>query len=739
MPRWLWPVGLAPLVFAAAVELAILATPLLEGLTSALPPSVEFVDRGGQPFRLMLADERRFSQPACLAEISPALLDATLSAEDKRFRHHPGVDPLATLRAIGQRRSGHAISGASTISQQLIKLVEPGPRTLARKLREIWLALKLEQTWSKDRILIAYLNRLEYGHLRVGIAAASQFYFGKTPADLSPAEAAFLAGLPRAPSRLDPYSDLAAARARQQWVLGRMRANQRLDAAAYERARSEPLKLQPPTRQFQAPHFVDLLLRRKGLSVPADGVVRTTLDLELNRFIEEALARNLAAVADRGAGGGAVVVMHNPTSEVLALAGSGDYFEAGAGQVNGAWIERSPGSAVKPFTYLLALENGAEPGTVVPDVATTFATETGLYRPNNYNHRFYGPVSLRFALGNSLNVGAIRTLELGGGSEALHRLLRRCGVTSLGHPARYYGLGLTLGNGEVRLLELTNAYAALARLGVYRPARVLRSHRAAAGARIAARETSWQLADMLSDNAARSASFGPRSFLSFDFPVAAKTGTSSDYRDNWTMAFTPEFTVGVWVGNPDGASMRNITGVTGAAPVMHEVMTHLHQRFGTSWYERPRDLARYSIDPLTGRGSVRPGARMEWGRRAPEPAREDDYDAGGRVRLSGAYQDWLAGPQNTLGNLVVRAETAPALRILEPAAGSVYYIDHDLPAESQWIPLRAESSGRVIWSASPISRLDDARFFLAEGRHALVARDLITGARASTWIEVRAW
>lgn len=303
------------------------------------------------------------------------------------------------------------------------------------------------------------------------------------------------------------------------------------------------------------------------------GEIHTTLDLRLNRFVESCLAENLAKIADKNAGSAAAVVLDNATGDVMALAGSGSYFEAGAGQINGAWMIRSPGSAVKPFTYVLALERGAAPATVVPDVPTSFATPDGLYSPNNYNHRFYGPVSLRFALGNSLNVAAVRTLQLAGGPEALHAALRRAGITTLDHPPEYYGLGLTLGNGEVRLLELANAYATLARLGVYRPYRLLSREDGAAdpGRRVFDADAAYLLADMLSDNAARAASFGLDSYLSFEFRVACKTGTSSDYRDNWAVGYTPEFTVAVWVGNPDGAPMRGITGVTGAAPALHEI------------------------------------------------------------------------------------------------------------------------------------------------------------------------
>lgn len=735
---------LAFVAFVVVVEVAIWLTPLPDGLVHSPPPSTEFVDREGRSLRLMLVDEEWFSQRVSLKEISPAVVDATLSAEDKRFRRHFGVDPLATARALFVAfRSGGVHSGASTISQQLIKLASPGRRTLHRKLREIWLALKLEQAWGKDRILAEYLNRLEYGNLRTGIASASRFYFGKPPSDLSVAEAAFLAGLPKAPGRLNPHTNLEVARVRQRWVLRRMGENGMLDAAGLSRALAEPLLLKPPHGEFEAPHFVDLLLKRRGLIRNDDGVVRTTLDVELNRFVERCLARNLAAIADRNATGGAVVVIHNPSGDVLALAGSGDYFEVGAGQVNGAWIVRSPGSAVKPFTYLLALENGNEPSTVVADVATDFATATGLYSPNNYNHRFFGPVSLRFALANSLNVGAIRVLQLGGGPEALHRMLRRNGITTLGHPAEYYGLGLTLGNGEVRLLELANAYASLARLGVYRPYRLLLREPGdiGSGTRIASESAAWLLADMLSDNAARAPSFGWNSYLSFDFPVACKTGTSSDYRDNWTVGYTPDFTVAVWIGNPDGTPMQSITGVTGAAPVMHEVFEYLHRHAGTTWFERPDGLRQYPVDPLTGRlvDAARPAAVWDWHRRQPERARAIDYDAEGRVRLSAEYDRWLEGPQNTLGGLAIASADVSSLQILEPKPGSVFFLDPDIPRENQWIPLRAAASGSVHWKCDTNAKLDQSRLWLSEGRHRLTAIDDSTGTRCTTWIEVRDW
>jgi len=248
---------------------------------------------------------------------------------------------------------------------------------------------------------------------------------------------------------------------------------------------------------------------------------------------------------------------------------------------------------------------------------------------------------------------------------------------------------------------------------------------------------------MLSDNAARASSFGLTSYLAFDFPVACKTGTSSDYRDNWCFGYTPEFTVGVWVGNPDGTPMQEITGVTGAAPIMHEMMQRLHDSRGTSWFTPPAEVATYAVDPLTGRLAPpnRPGAVEEKCLRTPEPARPEDYDAEGRVCLPEAYAEWLAGPQNNLGSLV-SAGAGGKLQIIEPVAGSIYFLDHDLPAESQWIPLRASGGGGVKWSSASLAMQTSGagvRAQLREGRHTLSVRDLVSGNEATTWIEVKAW
>jgi penicillin-binding protein 1C len=732
---------LAAAIFPFVLRLA----PLPAALASPPRLSTEFLDRHGETLRLLLVEEQRYQRTIPLDAISPHLVAATVAAEDSRFFVHPGIDPVAIARAaFNTLRGVPRRSGASTITQQLVKQTTPGPRTLAHKLRESFLALCVERHWTKDRILSEYLNRLDYGNLRIGIASASAFYFGKPPSDLTPAESAFLAALPNAPSHLNPHHNPDGARQRQQWILERMRKAGDLSSAAFLRATSETLAVVPPDQIFAAPHFVDLLLQRRDILPAQGGPVRTTLDLPLTRRVEQILQKHLSTLTAHNATAAAAVVLHNPSGEVLALAGTGDYFAAGSGQINGAWMPRSPGSALKPFTYLLALERGASPATIVPDIATTFSTATGPYRPSNYNHRFQGPVSLRHALGNSLNIPAVRTLENVGGPAALHHLLRALGLSTLDFPPDYYGPGLTLGNGEVRLLELANAYGTIARGGIHRPFRLLADHPSAptTGPRLFSEASAYLLSDMLADNRARAASFGLNSHLVLPFQVAAKTGTSSNYRDNWVCAYTPEFTVAVWVGNPNNSPMLDITGVTGAAPAMNEIFLHLHKKSGTTWFARPPAIREWAVHSLTGHAvaATHPSAVNDIFLRPPTPASPADYDPTGRVLLPAAYRDWLASPHNNLGTLATSTPEPPPLRITSPTPGTLFFIDPDLPLAAQRIPLRTTIDAPLEWSSPTLPSEPSPNgqtSLLREGVHIFTVRSPTTNESATTWIEVR--
>jgi penicillin-binding protein 1C len=715
--------------------LGLKLVPIPQALSEPPPQSIELADRNG----VSLRETRRgstFARNVKLDDLPPRVIHAMLAAEDKRFFEHNGVDWLAVSRsardAILHRR---VVSGASTITQQLIKIAAPRPRNWRTKFIEAVTATRLEQIWSKRRILEEYLNRVDFGNLNIGFGSASEYYFGKPLNDLSEAEAAFIAGLPKNPSRLNPHRALHAAQARQRTVLRRMRDNGWITAEQFERASREQPRLLPQRRQFRAPHFVDLILS----DVASTGRGITTLDLGLNEFVERQLREQLEPLRSLNATNGAAVVIDNASGDVLALVGSEDYFAPGFGQFNGAVARRSPGSTLKPFTYLLALEGGATPATIYADVPTEFKTATGNYRVDNYQRKCSGPVTLRSALACSLNIPAVHALNAIGGAEVLHRRLRDFGFGTLDRRPAEYGLGLTLGNAEVRLLDLTNAYAALARLGEWQPYRLLAEATQNESRQVADPRCCWLLADILTDNSARIPSFGTDSPLRFDYPVGCKTGTSTDYRDNWAMAFTPEFTVGVWVGNFDGSPMHGVSGVTGAAPLLHAIMDRLHTRFGTTWFTTPPNILECDVDSITGKRLVspRPQSRREkfLGERLPAFESPADYDEQGRAILGPIFAQWLANEGQSLGSrLAVRYETG-ALRIVAPVPGTTFVIDPDLPASCR-AKLSVLGASGVEWKSDSLV-CTKREAMLSEGEHRLVATDPNSGARAETWIRVK--
>ncbi len=742
--RRLWRVALVLLVLFVVGQLALRLVPLPAGLLAEPPANLELTDRHGQPLRTVPDEERHFHGRFALAETPDVFVHATLAAEDKRFWRHAGVDWFASCRAAKDWLAhGRVVSGASTITQQLIKNAEPRPRSLRTKLIEAAQALRLEQVWGKQRILEEYLNRIDYGNLCHGADTAARFYFAKALVDLSPAEAALLAALPNGPARLNPFRHPERARQRQRLVLERMHRNGWLAEAEFERAVAEPIRLNGARRVFTAPHFADMVLARNDFT-DRHGPVTTTLDLDLNRFVERATRNQLERLRERRVNQAAAVVLDNRTGDVLALVGSGNFFAPDGGQVNGAWAARSAGSTFKPFTYLLALERGDTPATIVADVPVEFATPTGVFRPENYHRHFHGPVRYRIALANSLNVSAVRVLERVGGPEKLRYALRECGVTTLEKNSEHYGLGLTIGNAEARLLELANAYACLARLGEHKPFRLLANEPPAPPLRVFDAGAAFLVADILSDNLARTAAFGADSSLRFNFPVACKTGTSSDFRDNWAFGYTPEFTVGVWVGNFDGAPMERVSGVTGAAPLLHEIFTHLRERRGTSWYAAPAEVVERTIHPITGKliaDDRRDGVREKFLARALPPMESAvDYDPAARVKLPAEYAPWLVSRDNWLGDRAVLADLPAAeLRLLSPLPGSVFYLDPDLPPSGQRLPLRI-AGGAARWESSTlrIENESSGSFVrLSLGRHTVRVTGS-DGRAQETWFEVRA-
>jgi penicillin-binding protein 1C len=748
--------GVAMVVLFAAGYYALpFSMPYPRQLATPIEPSADFRDRTGKPLYHALSEGQRRGEPVTSGELPEHLIGATLCAEDRRFWKHGGIDFIAIVRAtrdgVSQRE---VVSGASTISQQLVKITSPpAARHAGTKIREMLMARRLEMSWSKERILSEYLSRLDYGNLRVGIRAASWGYFGKPVADLSVAEGAFLVGLPQAPTRLNPYVSFDLAKNRQEWVLGQMVRHGYIDEEAHGRAVKQSIVLGAADRSFETPHLVTMISARRQEPGLTSGVLMTTIDLSLQHRVEGIVKSELRKLKGRNGNHAGVVVIDNASGGLLSLVGSPDFFDEESGQVNGTLARRSPGSALKPFTYLMALQNGDSPGTIVADVPTEFGGG-GTYRPMNYDHQFYGPMTYREALGNSLNVSAVKVLKRHGGAPALVKSLQRFGLTTLDQPVAKYGLGLTIGGAEVCLLELTNAYACLGRLGEFRPIRFMRDDAEEPAIRLYDTTSCYLLADMLADGKARGRTFGMISVLDLPFPVACKTGTSTNYRDNWTFGYTPEFTVGVWVGNFDSTPMRWVSGVSGAGPIFRRIFEDLHRSYGTTWYEQPEDVVEAWIDFRNGRrvegesmartvpdlsAFMRKERFQEY--RLPPLATREDYDPSGGAKCGSAYAEWIRGQDNWLGNaLVVDAamEERRAPLIASPAAGTTLVLDPDLPEGGSRLPLRGNGGGGIRWESQTLEISSDREptATLKPGRHWIHAVDEETGRRDRVWIVV---
>lgn len=727
--------------------------PFPQALKAPPTPGAEITDRHGNPLRRLLANGQRSLSSVSISEIPQALINATVAAEDKRFYSHGGIDFISLGRAMRDTVVRRRVSsGASTITQQLVKISNPRPRTILTKVIEMLTARRIEMTWSKDQILEAYLNRIDYGNLRVGCASAAQGYFSKPLRDCSTAQCALLAGLPQAPSRLNPYHHLQRATHRQKYVLSKMEAAGMVSAAEKLRAEKEPLHLTKDYGEFAAPHFVDLVLAAH----PSSGGQRTSLDLPLQQFCERTITERLHRLKDNRVGQAACVVIDNASGGVRALVGSRDYSDPAQGQVNGATARRSPGSALKPFVYMLAMQQGGGPATMVDDLPIEFITPNGLYQPKNYSGRTHGPVSYRIALANSLNLAAVRVLQRVGGPESLMQALQSMGITTLTRSPTDYGLGLVIGGGEVTLLELATAYATLARLGVHQPVNLLESTASSAEtSRLFDPAACYLLADILSDNEARTRSFGSQSALRLPFPVAVKTGTSTDYRDNWTIGFSPQYTVAVWAGNFDGTRMLGVSGVTGAAPIFREIFNYLHSTMPQTWYPQPENIQRVEVDRLTGLPAPAKWVelRQPWPEKfhrdhLPPPPAPDQYDDQGRVYLPEQFASWLRSRDNWLGDQVALAPAqstlnAPekALRIVSPLSGSTFLLDPNLPDGGQILPLRANRpDDQLDWTSETlaISKLaDKTTVRMTPGRHEIRVRHTSTGDKHAVQIEVK--
>jgi penicillin-binding protein 1C len=705
-------------MFVAAIawsQSATAAPPAVPSFTevraSFATSEAQLLDRNGIVLATQRADRRiRRLDWIALADISPAVAATLVAAEDKRFYEHAGVDwpgfASAAWDSMWRTFDGRGPRGASTLTMQLAGLLDPAlaiagnARTLGQKWDQAQAALALERAWTKPQIIEAYLNVTSYRGELTGIDAAARGLFGKAPAGLDAREAAILVALQRGPNA--PAATVAqracavAGIAAPQLACEVVRATAMVAlAGAYRLAQRENL----------APHLATRLLKTPGARVA------TTLDADLQRYAVGALRDHLAELADRAVGDGAIVVLDNASGDILAWVGSSGELSSAA-QVDGVLAPRQAGSTLKPFLYAQAIDSRMlTAASLVDDSSVAIATERGAYIPQNYDRSFRGTVSVRTALASSLNVPAVRTVELVG-VDRFYDSLRQLGLDSLTEPAEFYGASLALGGADVTLLTLANAYRALANGGEWSAARVVAQGDDAPAHRVFGRDSAFIIGDILSDRSARATSFGLENALATRVWSAVKTGTSKDMRDNWCIGFTSRYTVGVWVGNFSGAPMRDVSGVTGAAPIWRDVVHWLHATERSTSPRIPPGVMRQTVafDP-----PVEPD-RSEWFLRGTETA-------------------------TMRGNAGQTSAASATPTIRYPAADTIIALDPDIPAGSE----------RVVFSASPGMpglqwRIDDVVLAAERGRtdwqpvpgqHRLVLEDADGKPLSSVKFEVR--
>jgi len=751
------------LVFGVAVLVGGLAI-LLVGLpdidnlkADLLPASIRITDRDGRLLYEVLPTGTGRQTNLPFSAFPKTLVQATIATEDREFYQHPGVNFIGIVRAFWiNLRGGEILAGGSTITQQAARTIllsdkERLERTYWRKLREIVLALQLDQRYSKEEILALYLNQTYYGGLAYGAEAASQTFFGKPARELDLAESALLAGLPQAPALYNPLIHPEAAKERQLVVLDLMEKSGMINAEQKGLASREVLVYADTPYPIEAPHFVMMVRAQLDEILPPDQratgqplIVHTTLDLDFQHLAENAVIRQLSNLQEHpknevghNVNNAALVALNPQSGEILAMVGSPDYFDTSiSGSINMALAPRQPGSALKPFVYAAAFDpeqsNPWTAATMLLDVETHFQTQEGkAFTPKNYDGLEHGPVLAREALGSSLNIPAVLTLEHIG-LDTLVSLLKKLGVTTLVDPNRY-DLSLALGGGEIRLLELTAAYGALANGGnrltpfsildiTTGEGETLFSNQPPALMQVIDPRVAWLITNILSDDDARLIGFSANSALKIDRPAAVKTGTTTNFHDNWTIGYTPEIVVGVWVGNSNYEPMKDITGLTGAAPIWHQFIRSVLTGQPKTSFPNPEGLVQETICAQSGQLPTQACLykRSEWFIKGTVPTEQDTMHRMVTIDSRTGFQANPDTPAEQRRNVIALdlppqanfwahnnhillfselVQNQPTngigsehLRIAYPGNGTIYQLSKSLPPESQRIRIAAISS-----------------------------------------------
>ncbi|MBD2456459.1 penicillin-binding protein 1C [Nostoc sp. FACHB-87] len=696
--------------------------------------ALEFSDRNGLPLGTILTRDQEHTAVVPLNQVSPQFIKAIIAAEDSSFYHHGALDIKAIIRAINQAiHAKQIVSGASTITMQLARMLEPSTRNFSGKLQEIWLAWRLAAGMNKEEILAAYINRLPMGGNIYGVEAASRTYFSTPASELNLAQASLLAAIPNNPTYFDPLQHWDRLKQRQKYVLNRMVQDGYITQQIAEKTQTEKVVFQSRQRGIiAAPHFLFWLANQLSNTKQQEtSPIFTTIDRPLQKFVEAQAQQVISNLAANNVHDAAALVIDNHTGEVLAYVGSPDYFnETKLGRNDGVQALRQPGSTLKPFVYELALEKKLiRPNTILADVPAHYAIPGAkLYSPTDYTQRFLGPVRVRIALANSLNVPAVRVLEKIGVPNFLERL-HELGFTHLNQTPEYYGLGLTLGSGEVTLWELAQAYVTMARQGQSIPLVTTLSYSPLPTPH-SPLPTIWQLiTDMLSDRHARATAFGVDSVLNLPFPAAVKTGTSSNFRDTWTVGFTSDYTVATWVGNFNGEPMRQVSGVMGAAPLWNRIMLHLHENQEPAAFTVPQGLIQL---PICADSGLRPTA--DCNSVVQEYFYPEDkiaYATQDKFNLPPEYNDWLAKQQSNF--------VSSNLRIVSPQNGDLFLLYPGTEGQQKLEFKLAGNPSSVEWRLNG-EKLDTQStnlfWYLRPGNWNLEARSADTSDKVSFQVEL---
>jgi 1A family penicillin-binding protein len=718
-------------------------------------PTTKIYDRNGILLYEILQPKSGKISLISLSQIPKSFINATLAAEDINFYSHPGVDIFAIARALFFNiREQRIVSGGSTITQQLVRniLGSKPNRDFGDKFLEAVYSIRLSNLYSKNQILELYINRIYYGNLAYGVQSAALNYFGKNIFDLDLAESALIAGLPQSPSAYNPYVNFDQSKKRQKYVLDQMVKYGFITKEEADVANTEPIKLRPNKIKIKAPHFVHYVIAQledqfgEGMVTNGGLSVITTLDYNLQQKAENTISRHVNLLKNNNVTNGALVALDVKTGQIMAWVGSKDYFDQEIdGAVDMVTALRQPGSSIKPLTYLAAFEKGYTPATVIFDIPSQFNTESGPYSPKNYDLQYHGPVRARTALASSFNIPAVKVLDYVGVPNFIS-FLKKMGIDTLDAPPSFYGLALTLGGGEVRPIDMAQAFNVIANYGTKRNVSALLEVKNSDGKDIYnwtlpegnyvlgpnGKAHAYQIIDIIKDPLARIPGFGEDSVLEISRPAAVKTGTTRNFKDNWTIGFTPQLLTAVWVGNADASSMQNVSGVDGAAPIWADFMESALQFLPKENFQVPNNLVEKEICALSGKLATLlcTDHIYELFVKGSEPVEYDDYyklyninNQTGQIvpdqcvnkypkasitqKVLIAYppelQKWAA--QNGLSLPAITPcdtgvgytdgyangysdDQSPQIKIDNPANNDEYLIDNILPISDQKIPFR---------------------------------------------------